>query len=262
MIVITPYLTNPLKLKDVTVLHVDDDPALAELVGEYLEREDPRFSVLSTTGVDDGLSVLRTEGGVDCIVSDYDMPGTDGLDFLELIRDDHPELPFILLTGHGSERIASEAISAGVTEYLQKEAGTGQYTVLANRIRNSVRRVRAEAAFERTDARYHNLVDTAPIPIVLYCPEGHVIYSNEAAVSFLDADSHAEVEGKRFDEFLHPDDRKAARGRFERLMSENESMPEQEYRVQTTDGEIERVTVVTAHGYYRGQEVAQAMIYR
>lgn len=253
---------DSLEFEDITVLHVDDDPALTELVGDFLEHEDSAFSVHNATCVDDALSILQTEEGIDCIVSDYDMPGKDGLDFLELIRDEYPKLPFVLFTGHGSERIASEAISAGVTEYLQKETGTEQYTILANRVRNSVQSVRAEAAFERTEARYHNLVDTAPIPIILFCSEGRVIYSNEAAVDFLNAHSHAEIERVRFDEFLHPDDRKAARARFERLMSEGRSMPAKEYRVQTTDGDIERATVATAHGYYRKEKVAQAMIYQ
>jgi PAS domain S-box-containing protein len=245
----------------VTVLHVDDEPGFTELVANFLEREDPAFSVRCETTVDDALSAVDG-ADVDCVVSDYDMPGKDGLDFLELVRDEHPDLPFILFTGKGSEEIASKAISAGVTDYLQKEGGTDQYTILANRILNAVRAVEAEAAAERTEERYHNLVDTAPIPILLFDERGETVYANEAAVTFLDADSCAELYGTPFTEFLHPEDRQPATERFGNLMREETSMPEREYRVRTVDGEIKRATVATAPGYYRGERVAQAMVYR
>lgn len=52
------------------------------------------------------------------------MPGLDGLDVLERVRGEYPDLPFILFTGKGSEEIASDAISKGVTDYLQKGGGT------------------------------------------------------------------------------------------------------------------------------------------
>ncbi|MFC7078296.1 response regulator [Haloarcula halophila] len=248
-------------LEDVKVLHVDDEPDFTDLVKDILESEDSALSICTATSVDDALSILQVED-LDCIVSDYDMPGKNGLDFLELVRDEYPSLPFILFTGRGSEQIASEAISAGVTEYLQKETGTDQYKILTNRIRNSVQSVRAEAAFERTEERYHNLVDTAPIPIVLFDEEGRAVYSNEAAVEFFDADSHAEVEGKSFVEFLHPEDRDVSRERFEQLMTEDQPMPEIEYRIQTMNGEIKTATVATAPGIYHGEPVAQAMVYQ
>lgn len=85
----------------------------------------------------DGLEAFSA-GKLHCIVSDYDMPGQSGLDFLTTIRETHPRIPFILYTGKGSEDVAGDAISAGVTDYLQKETGSSQYTVLANRIKNAV----------------------------------------------------------------------------------------------------------------------------
>jgi len=252
---------NHLSIDDITVLHVDDDPHFAEIASEFLEREDTAFSVVTATCVDNALTVLRDDP-IDCIVSDYDMPDRDGLDFLKLVRDDYPDLPFILFTGKGSEEIASRAISTGVTDYLQKEAGTEQYTVLANRIKNAVRTNRAENAVQRTEDRYHNLVDTAPIPILLFDRNWEALYANEAAVTFLDADSFAEIPGKKASEFLHPDELDTARERFQRLMREDISVPEEEYRVVTVEDRVKTATIATAPGYYRGEKVAQAMLYR
>jgi len=131
----------------VNILHVDDDPEFAEITCKFLEREDERFTVSVETTVEDGLARLRQEA-IDCIVSDYDVPGGDGIEFLETVREHYPDLPFILFTGKGSEGVASEAISAGVSDYLQKESGTDQYTVLANRITNLVSQYRAIATVE------------------------------------------------------------------------------------------------------------------
>jgi PAS domain S-box-containing protein len=245
----------------IRVLHVDDDPDFVELAATFLEREDERFAVETATSVAAGLDRLA-ELSVDCIVSDYDMPGRNGIEFLEAVREGYPKLPFVLFTGRGSEDIASRAISVGVTEYLQKGKGTDQYTVLANRIANGVRAYRAETAVSRSEERYHNLVDTAPIPIIVFGRDREMVYSNDAAVDFFDADDPAALEGRTVTDFLHPDDREAAITRFERLMEEEEPLPETEFRLVTVDGEIKTATVATAPGYYRGRKVAQAMAYR
>jgi len=126
----------------IRVLHVDDEPDVSELTAEFIERDDERFRVDTATSASDGINRLaRNE--YDCIVSDFDMPGQDGIEFLRTVREDHPDLPFILYTGKGSEEVASEAISAGVTDYLQKGIGKSQYEVLSNRITNAVQQVRA-----------------------------------------------------------------------------------------------------------------------
>jgi len=141
------------------VLHVDDEEGIVDLAATFLEREG--LSVVSATDAETGLETLE-ERPVDAVVSDYDMPGTDGLEFLGAVREDYPDLPFILFTGKGSEEIASEAISRGVTDYLQKETGTDQYAVLANRIEESVRRYRAESDLAEARRRYETLLANLP----------------------------------------------------------------------------------------------------
>jgi PAS domain S-box-containing protein len=128
--------------KPIRVLHVDDEQSFSELVATVLERENPRFTVETATGPSRGLEFLA-DNHVDCIVSDYDMPGQNGIAFLKTVREIDEDLPFILYTGKGSEEVASDAILAGVSDYLQKKAGTEQYELLANRIRNAVDKSRA-----------------------------------------------------------------------------------------------------------------------
>jgi len=139
----------------VRVLHVDDDPDFADLTATFLERHGERFEVETAVSADEGMA-LFADGTFDCVVSDYDMPGTDGIAFLEQVRAEHPEVPFVLFTGKGSEEVASEAIARGVTDYLQKGTGTERYELLANRIENAVEQYRARRRAETLD-RIHSL---------------------------------------------------------------------------------------------------------
>nr|WP_228841816.1 PAS domain-containing protein [Haloarcula sp. CBA1127] len=132
---------------------MDDDEALATVTAELLEREDERFTVETVPSATDGLQAMD-RSLPDCVVSDFEMPGTDGLEFLQAVRERHPQLPFIMFTGRGSEEIASDAISAGATDYLQKQSGAEQYELLANRINNAVAQYRSRKQLEETTAEY------------------------------------------------------------------------------------------------------------
>lgn len=159
----------------VRILHVDDDPEFAETAAAFLERENDRLTVETAATAEKGLASL-SETVFDCIVSDYDMPGQDGIEFLETVREAYPELPFILYTGKGSEEVASDAIAAGATGYLQKERGTGQYTVLANRIETLVDRARTQ----RRQKRQLEAIETAREGIGILDTDGCYVYVNRA----------------------------------------------------------------------------------
>jgi PAS domain S-box-containing protein len=181
------------------VLHVDDESDFADLVSIYLEREGDVLEVITETSPEAGLKRLETDD-IDCIVSDYDMPRTNGLEFLDAVREDHPEIPFILFTGKGSEEIASEAISAGVTDYIQKGGGTDQYTVLANRIENVVQQYHVGQEVKRG---FH-AIETAREGIAFLDEEGTFLYVNPAYAETYGYD-HEELVGEHW-EILYPDE--------------------------------------------------------
>jgi GAF domain-containing protein len=137
--------TDPIR-----VLHVDDDPTFLDVAATLLEREDDRIEVVTATSAKEGLERLD-DAEIDCVVSDYDMPGLNGIDFLERVRASGDDRPFVLFTGKGSEEVASEAISAGVTDYLQKAPGSEQYEILLNRIVNAVEAARTRARATRQE---------------------------------------------------------------------------------------------------------------
>ncbi|WP_280586039.1 GAF domain-containing protein [Halorubrum sp. Boch-26] len=134
------------------VLFVDDEPGAADLAATHVERLVEGVETTTYTSPDDALAAVETDR-VDCVVSDFDMPGSDGLELLTAVRAVAPEIPFVLFTGKGSEEIASEAISAGVTDYLQKGAGRDRYEMLANSVANALERQRAERDLREVNAK-------------------------------------------------------------------------------------------------------------
>jgi PAS domain S-box-containing protein len=186
---------------EIGVLHVDDQSDFGELVAAFLERVDDRIEVQTETSVTTALEKLSGDPDrIDCVVSDYDMPESNGLQFLEAVREEEPTLPFILFTGKGSEEVASEAIAKGATDYLQKRGGTEQYELLANRITNAVEQYR----YEHERNRVYRALETATQAIGLIDEEGRYIYLNEAYANLYGYDPE-ELVGEHW-RVLYPDE--------------------------------------------------------
>ncbi|ADQ67009.1 pas domain s-box [Halogeometricum borinquense DSM 11551] len=235
----------------IRVLHVDDDAAFAELVAIYLERESDRITVITATSVSDALTEL--DSGIDCIVADYEMPDRNGIEFLEVVTERYPDLPFILFTGRGSEEIASEAISAGVTDYLQKSTGTEQYTLLANRICNAVEGYRSQRVLEERKRRLETLIDNLP-GIVYRClnePEWPMEYVEGDCEELTGYTSQAVESGDPVwgEEILHPDDKERAWEVVQSALDDDGTF-ELTYRIVTKDDQ-------TKWMWERGQAICE-----
>jgi PAS domain S-box-containing protein len=220
----------------IRVLHVDDEPAFADTARAYLEREDDRLTVTTASSASEGLEHLA-EAPVDCIVSDYQMPGMDGLTFLEAVREDHPDLPFVLFTGQGSEAAASDAISAGATDYLRKGSGTDQYELLANRVRNVVEQSRAKQQVRDVETRYSALFENLGEPAVEVTFEGDtavVETVNERFETVFGVEASAIV-GDPLDAEITPEDERDSARELNRRSKVGESI-EQEVQRRTADG--------------------------
>ena len=102
----------------ISVLYVDDEPGLLEIGRIFLERGG-QFSVDIVTSAPAALTLLTTKN-YDAIVSDYQMPGMDGIEFLKNVRNSGNTIPFILFTGRGREEIVIQAINSGADFYPRK----------------------------------------------------------------------------------------------------------------------------------------------
>ncbi|WP_135829028.1 PAS domain S-box protein [Halorussus halobius] len=168
----------------IRVLLVDDD---ADLTATYLRRASDRIEPVVEPAPIDALALVPDD--VDCVVSDYETPEMGGLEFLSAVREVDPDVPFVLFTDRGSEEIASEAISAGVTDYLQKGTGIDQYEVLANRIENAVSQYRAEREAERADEQRRRIFERITDAFFGLDDDWRFRYVNERAADFFDREA-------------------------------------------------------------------------
>ena len=137
------------------VLHVTTDEAVRARVVRQFAAEQPSLDVVPVTAE----TATDHLGDVDCVLSDYVFPETDGLALLRTVRTTHPELPFVLYTAAGSEAVASEAISAGVTDYVQQSDDCEHVALLARRVWNLATRYRTTRTVDAQERRFRKLVE-------------------------------------------------------------------------------------------------------
>ena len=224
----------------IRVLHVDDEPGFTSLARDFLERADDRIDVQTAASADEAMELVRA-ADIDCVVSDYDMPGRNGIGFLEAVRETRPDLPFILYTGKGSEEVAGEAISAGVTDYLQKDTGSEQYSILANRVANAVEKHRAQRRTETVTRRFEAVLQNTTTPMFMKDDRGRYVFVNQEYRDLFGL-READIVGRTDDE-IHPPEVAAELRRNDATVIERGESIETEERI-TVDGD-ERVFLST-----------------
>ena len=168
----------------IRVLYVDDEPALRDIGKLFLERTGD-FSVAPVGSASDALELLRKER-FEAIVSDYQMPGVDGIAFLKSIRAQGNKISFIIFTGRGREEAAIEALNNGADFYLQKGGDPkSQFVELAHKIRTAVNRHRTEEALAESEERFRGITERISDLIIVVNPEGYLTFVSPSITSIL-----------------------------------------------------------------------------
>jgi len=132
----------------VRVLVIDDDASLRYTLEAVLG--DAGFAVQAEASGPAGLAAFEAHGA-DVVLTDLALPGMDGMQVLENLRAQDPSVPVLMLTAHGSERVAVAAMKAGAFDYLPKPFDPDDL-VLAVRRATETRELRLQNARLRTES--------------------------------------------------------------------------------------------------------------
>ena len=219
----------------INVLYVDDEQALLELTKLFLEQSG-EFSVDTILSAQEAAGLLR-DRHYDAIISDYQMPGMNGIEFLRQVRQSGNIIPFIIFTGKGREEVVIEAINSGADSYLQKGGNPRvQFAELGQKLRQMVRRSRAERALRKGEARYRAIFQNATDIIRVLGRDGRIAYESPSSSRILGYPPMS-LKGKDPMDYIHPDDRDRIRADLASVYAKtNPGVPSQ-YRMRKADGE-------------------------
>jgi PAS domain S-box-containing protein len=179
------------------ILLVEDSNADALLLQQHLERSELNFELIRSTSRQEALRILA-QGGVDFVITDYRLPGEDGLAIIRAFHELDPDLPCILVSGQVGEDIAVEALHAGARDFLLKgNLARLVPAILREQAETAHRRHRR--ALERAQIRQaqflQTLLDTLPSPVFFKDCKGCYLGCNRAFEQAFGI-SRSELQGK------------------------------------------------------------------
>ena len=179
----------------IKILYVDDEPALLEMGKLFLEMSN-EIQVETATSAEGALRTLNSDR-YDVVVSDYVMPIMDGISFLKRLRAGGNSIPFVLFTGKGREEVVIEALNSGADFYLQKGGDPkAQFKELEHKIREVVRRRRAEEALHSSQQMLQLVLDSIPQRVIWKDKELTYIGCNKNAANEVGLSEPKDLIGK------------------------------------------------------------------
>ena len=219
---------------------VEDNHVDREIYKECLrDIADPKFEFAEAASAAAGIELAQTFRP-DCILLDYDLPDSTGLDFLAHLNHQGQPSAVVMLTAFGGENLAVRAMKAGVTDYLPKRQVSAES--LAATITNAIekfemnRRIEQHRdALERSERRYATLLEAMPQMVWTTDAEGLLQYANRRWLDYTGL-TLENAGGLGWDAVLHPADRQSTWEAWKRA-TESGSIFEIEHRLRrATDG--------------------------
>lgn len=183
------------------ILHVDDDLIVLKISKQILEMEN-KFEIDVATSTEEAFKKLSKKP-YDAIVSDYEMPTKNGLQFLKELRDQGYAIPFIIFTGKSKEEAAIRALNLGADGYFTKYGDPEfVYAELAHGIRKSIEMKRTKTKACMEEARLKAILSSSPDAIIIADLTGKIVNCNEGLVQLAGYSSKEDIIGRSASEIM------------------------------------------------------------
>ncbi|MFP4474069.1 MAG: sigma-54-dependent transcriptional regulator [Desulfatibacillaceae bacterium] len=142
-----------------TILIVDDETSILQSLGGILQDEG-----FDTIGVENGYEALKAlaEHSPELVLLDIWMPGMDGIDTLKEIRSEHPTVPVVMITGHGTIETAVKAIKLGAYDFIEKPLSIEKVVVTINNALNFRRLEEENRYLRKKTLEKHSITGMSP----------------------------------------------------------------------------------------------------
>lgn len=225
-----------------TILYMEDDASIARLVQKALERQNYRVEIASNGA--EGLARVE-QGDIDVLIVDYSMPVYGGIDVIKVLEGNPASPPIIMLTGHGNEKVAVEALKSGAADYIVKDVNLGFLDLLPSVVEQVIskgqlvreRAVMYDILTEREE-RYRKLVELSPDGIAII-ETGQVVFINPAGQAILGVASIEELQERQLVELVSPASRDVFLSQMSLLQESGVQVPWMEHTfVRCNGGEV------------------------
>ncbi len=242
-------------------MHVHDDLGFLEVSKRILSIE-YNIEIDNATSVDDAFEKMEAQP-YDAIVSDYEMPEKNGLEFLKELRQTQREMPFILFTGKGTEEVLAEALNLGTDSYINKNGSPETvYCELAEAINKIVERKKARKLIDSSESKYRMLVEKSLQGIMIAQDTPlQVVFANASMGEMLgySIDELISIPSSEVGKLIYHEDRAIFFNRFRNRLEGKQADNRYDFRGVRKDGSLVWLEALATPIKYNGQSAVQAM---
>lgn len=226
----------------ISILLVDDEVQFLEVTRMFLEKG-RGIRVTTATSGSQALEILEHQR-FDAIISDYAMPGMNGIEFMKQVKAMGDDTPFVIFTGKGREDVVIDALNFGADLYLEKSPDPRtQFSEMMQKVRNIVS-MRADIQVAREKMRiFSSVMERFPGMVFRARLEGkeEILFASAGAEVLTGYSSDNLVKGNpAFHQLIHPEDRNKV-DQVRRSALESGEDYQVQYHIVTRKGQEKRV---------------------